>query len=262
MRKEKLIDLREIARKCGCSIQDVEQIIQAAKESVNPITMAVTVKENGARNNLTVARQGVGILNTDFGKFWEYKFHLSDQWEDYSVIFRGDVDDKLNPVLKDNTCILLRTDSGCQTGQVFGDKTCECLDQLHLAMKALESKGEGFIIHIPNQDGRGMGIPFKLATLYLQDALGLDTVESATVMSDGEEFDIRTYSGVVAILKFFGIETHTTIDLATNNPRKASVFGENGYRLNSLKPVKAPITERLSRHLLAKQEYLGHLNLL
>ena len=58
------------------------------------------------------------------------------------------------------------------------------------------------IINVPAQDGRGMGISFKLATLWLQDTLGVDTVESASMIAPGGVIDIRTYSGIIGILKF------------------------------------------------------------
>ena len=257
-----LVDLQEVAERCGRSVEEVERIIARAKSSVDPRDLAVTVQENGISRCLTVTRFGVGIIDTDHGKFWEYSFHINDQWRDYMAIWKGDVDDTLMPVVNKMKHLLIRTDSGCETGQVMGDRTCECREQLHIAMKALVDNDEGLIIHIPRQDGRGMGVPFKLATLYLQDLLGLNTVESAIVMSEGEEFDVRTYGGVVAVLKFFGINTSVDIDLATNNPRKVGVFAENGYKVNGMKPIVAPVTERLKRHLAAKQEFLGHVNLI
>ena len=75
----------------------------------------------------------------------------------------------------------------------------------------------------------GMGLTFKLATLWIQDVLGVNTVESASLLAPGGAIDIRTYSGVICILKFFDIPTTCRINLATNNPKKAEVFAENGY---------------------------------
>ena len=257
-----LFDLQEIAVRCGRSVEEVERIIARAKESSRPMAKAVTVTENSVARRFIVTRLGVGILDTDHGKFWEYIFQIDDQWVDYLVIWHGEVDDFLMPKVVGMEHLLMRTDSGCETGQVMGDRTCECREQLHIAMAELSGNGGGLIIHIPRQDGRGMGTPFKLTTLYLQDQIGLNTVESAMMMSDGKEIDVRTYSGVIAILKFFEIGTNVKIDLATNNPRKASVFSENNYLLNGIKPIVAPVTKRLERHLLAKQELLGHVNLI
>lgn len=261
MRKE-LIDLHEVAERCGRSLEEVERIVAQAEESVRPIAKAVTVIEGGESRRLTATRVGVGILDTDHGKFWEYDFQLDDQWGEYLVIWHGEVDDHLMPKVALMKHLLMRTDSGCETGQVMGDRTCECREQLHIAMDELSGNGGGLIVHIPKQDGRGMGTPFKLATLYLQDQLGLNTVESATMMANGGEFDVRTYGGVIAILKFLGVGTNVDIDFATNNPRKVSVFGENDYKVNVMVPIVAPVTERLRKHLIAKQELLGHMSLI
>ncbi|MEK9151523.1 MAG: hypothetical protein AAB547_02735, partial [Patescibacteria group bacterium] len=164
----------------------------------------------------------------------------------------------LIPAFKQTISLVLRTDSGCETGQVFGDLTCECNEQLHLALKTIEKVGEGMIITIPRQDGRGMGLTFKLATLWLQDVLGVNTVESATLLAPGGVIDVRTYSGVICILKFFGIAKNCKINLATNNPKKAEVFAENGYTVVDYTPIIVEPNEHTEMHLKAKQDHLGH----
>ena len=50
--------------------------------------------------------------------------------------------------------------------------------------------------------------------------------------------------------------------LATNNPEKARVFGENGYLISTFVPVVVPPTELTRNHLSAKQEKLGHVDLI
>ena len=107
-----------------------------------------------------------------------------------------------------------------------------------------------------------MGISFKLATLWLQDTLGIDTVESASILAPGGVIDIRTYSGVIGILKFFGIPESCAINLASNNPQKAKIFRENGYNLGDFVPVIVQPNEHTEKHLRAKQQKLGHINLI
>ncbi|MDD4989687.1 MAG: hypothetical protein PHW31_00005 [Candidatus Pacebacteria bacterium] len=178
------------------------------------------------------------------------------------MIVKAELDTaQLIPVFKDKDKIVLRIDSGCETGQVFGDLTCECREQLHLTLKTIAETGEGMIINIPHQDGRGMGLTFKLATLWMQDVLGVNTVESASLLAPGGVIDIRTYSGVICILKFFGIPETCKINLATNNPKKAEVFAENGFAVMDYIPIVIEPNENTKAHLVAKQEYLGHKNL-
>lgn len=249
----------EILRKSGMSREDLAAFLDLVKRSMIPEGKQVGVREQGVLRYLTVVRQGVGILNTPFGKFWHYDFTINDNWRKYSAIVRGEIDTtRLVPLFSDADQLVVRTDSGCETGQLFKDHTCECADQLYLAMQTLAQVGEGIIVSIPRQDGRGMGLPFKLATLWLQDVLHINTVESAGLLVPDGVIDTRTYAGVIGILKFFGVPPSRVIQLATNNPDKAGVFRENGYTLGEYVPVIIAPTEHTAQHLRAKHEHLGH----
>ena len=89
----------------------------------------------------------------------------------YLVIVRARLDELMKPVFGDNR-LLLRIDSACSTGQIFGDLTCDCSDQLKSALVALEKRGSGMVIRADAQDGRGLGTGFKLVTLLMQKELG------------------------------------------------------------------------------------------
>jgi 3,4-dihydroxy 2-butanone 4-phosphate synthase/GTP cyclohydrolase II len=173
----------------------------------------------------------------------------------------GRLDEHLRPQFVCDEGILLRIDSGCQSGQVFGDLTCDCREQLHLAMHQIACAGKGMIIHVPSQDGRGRGTAFKLGTLWLQQDLGMDTVEAAECLSGGEAIDVRTYEGAVGILRFFGLGEGTRLNLLTNNPQKVVVLPENGFVVERASVHVAP-TEHTRRHLAAKQDKLGHWDLI
>lgn len=254
--------IADICDKSKISVQEVSAFLEILKHSMEPCSKRLSVNENGVTRYYVVERRGVGVIRTEHGKFWHYSFAIDDQWEKYSVIVKAELDKaRLIPVFKKKDQLVLRTDSGCETGQVFGDLTCDCHDQLHLALKTIEKVGEGMLINIPRQDGRGMGLTFKLATLWAQDVLGVNTVESAALLAPGGVVDIRTYSGVICILKFFGIPTTCRINLATNNPKKARVFVENGYTVADYTPVVVRPNEHTKVHLQAKQDHLGHTGL-
>jgi len=255
--------LDDISKKANMPKWKVSIFLTLIKRSMHPFSKRINVTENGEMRYFQVERRGIGILNTAYGKFWEYSFAIDDQWQKYSVIVKAGIDKKtLMPIFKDKNHIILRTDSGCETGQVFDDLTCECSDQLHLAMKTITEVGEGMIVSIPSQDGRGMGLGFKLATLWIQDVLKLNTVESAALLAPGGVIDVRTYSGVVCILKFFGILETCQINLATNNPKKAEVFAENDYTVAEYMPMVIKPNVYTEKHLRAKQNSLGHINLI
>lgn len=259
----KPLSLDSISKKTNMPKRKVAKFINLIKRSMQPLSKRISVLENGIMRYYQVERRGIGILNTDYGKFWEYSFTIDDQWKKYSVIVKAGIDiDLLIPVFNNKKRLVLRTDSGCETGQLYKDLTCECREQLHLAMKTIASEEEGMIISIPSQDGRGMGLTFKLATLWIQDVLKLNTVESAVLLAPGGVIDIRTYSGVICILRFLDILETCTINLATNNPKKAEVFAENGYTVGEFTPIIIEPNHFTKQHLLAKQTHLGHKNLI
>ncbi|MFH0740019.1 MAG: hypothetical protein V1819_03280 [bacterium] len=265
MMKEKIeaLSIDEICERVKMSPEVVNAFLNLLKRSMEPLSKRISVIENNIMRYYVVERRGVGILKTEYGKFWQYSFTIDDPWEKYSVIVKAELDTaQLIPVFKNKDRLVLRIDSGCETGQVFGDLTCECREQLHLTLKTLAEIGEGMIINIPHQDGRGMGLTFKLATLWMQDVLGVNTVESASLLAPGGVIDIRTYSGVICILKFFGIPETCKINLATNNPKKAEVFAENGFTVMEYIPVVIEPNEHTEAHLKAKQQYLGHKDLI
>lgn len=226
-----------------------------------PKTAQVSVRENGTKRLFEVTRRGVGPLVTDLGTFQMFDFEINDIWRKYTVLTMSGMDDKFMPVFRNKKSILVRIDSGCETGQLFGDQTCDCRQQLYKAMTHVQQVGEGIIVNIQQHDGRGMGLPFKLATLALQAYLDMDTVEAAQALALDEEIDIRTYSGVICILNFFRISQQTRIRVVTNNPSKLKIFKENGFKLQDIMPVVIPPNKFTLKHLLAKQLYLGHIDL-
>lgn len=255
--------LMELAKRNFMTEMEVREVIEKVKNGMKPKAKRISVIEGKELRWYSVERRGAGILNTKYGKFWEFEFTIDDNWEIYSVIIKSDLDKKtLLPRLKNKDNLVLRIDSGCKTGQVFGDLTCECREQLALVMKTIAQKGEGIIINIPKQDGRGMGISFKLATLWLQDELDVNTVEAAYILAPNGVIDIRTYSGVICILKFLKIPKSCVINLASNNPLKAPILGENGFKIGKFTPIVIKPNKYTERHLKAKQEQLGHLNLI
>ncbi len=254
--------ISEISKKSKLSKNEVSLFLELVRRSMEPSSKRISVIEDTITRYFQVERRGLGILNTQYGKFWEYSFAIDDQWQNYSVIVKAQLDhSSLNPIFTNPDQLVIRTDSGCETGQVFGDLTCECGGQLHLALKTIQEVGEGMLINIPRQDGRGLGLTFKLATLWIQDVLRLNTVETAALLAPGGVIDIRTYSGVICILKFFGLSESCMINLATNNPKKSEVFTENGYVITNYTPIIIEPTEYTESHLQAKQDHLGHQNL-
>ncbi len=234
--------------------------LEMAEKLMTPSIESIPVKEDGENMQIKVSRNGAGPLSTPFGDIWMFNFQVDDQWQKYTALVKcqGIDSETLKPIFHDKDNMMIRIDSGCETGQLFLDQTCECREQLHETMKNIIEYGEGVIIHIPSQDGRGKGIPFKLSTLFLQETMGLNTIQSAACIAGDENIDTRTFSGVISIIKFLGLNPETTkINLATNNPDKIAIFKENGYKIDNTS-LEIPATEATQRHLDAKKNHLNH----
>jgi len=256
---ESLID--KIARSRSLPIEAVQTALRNARESMLPYSRRISVTENGVGREYVVTRHGYGIIKTtrSRGRLRVYDFAVDDDWEHYEAIVCSDVDPaSFEPTFSRTGPLFLRIDSGCVTGQVYHDRTCECRQQLQLAMSFLARHGDGLIIRIPTQDGRGKGRPFKQATLTLQDVLHIDTVEAATLLAGSEDIDTRTYAGAIAILKFFDVPPSRGIAFATNNPKKECVLLENGLTIEKIVPVVVRPTRDTKLNLEAKKQRLGH----
>mgnify|MGYP001565347623 CR=1 FL=1 len=254
------VDLEEIATRNNIGTEEVKSVISSVRKAMRPVHQEFHIRENGEERRYIVTRHGIGSLKTPYGPFWLFNFFVNDKWKLYSIIVRGKLSADFMPVFEKRGGIVLRIDSGCDSGQRFADITCDCRDQLLLAMQEIAKVGEGIVINLPPQDGRGMGNPFKLATMSLQEQLRLTTVEAATILAGGGPIDKRSYAGAVAILHFFHISKKRMIYLMTNNPHKFTVLEENGYQTKRM-PVVIPPTQHTRKHLEAKQLYLGHKDL-
>ncbi len=155
--------------------------------------------------------------------------------------------------------IFIRLDSGCNSGQMFGDMTCDCRQQFDIALKSCIEEKCGVVIHIPAHDGRGWSL-FKMANQQLMDEGGIDTVEAAKLFYGNEEnIDQRGYTEAVVILRAFGFGNQHSFKLATNNPRKIGAFTGLGMNLTSTYPVIArELNKILEENLRAKSKQWGH----
>ncbi|MEO6109825.1 MAG: hypothetical protein ABIP50_02350 [Candidatus Saccharimonadales bacterium] len=158
--------------------------------------------------------------------------------------------------------LLVRIDSGCDIGQIYDDRGCDCREQLHHALNDIQEIGNGAVIHIPSQDGRGFGAATKMETEGLKRGINvatnsdnlvpLDTITAAKQIL-GPDFDIRTYEGAGRILSMIGIKS---IMLQTDNRQKAEGLIAGGIQVTR-RPTHSTGTNGSQHHLAAKHLHRG-----
>ena len=147
---------------------------------------------------------------------------------------------------------LVRLQSQCVTGEVFGSLRCDCAAQLDLAMRLIATEGRGLVIY-DDCEGRGIGLMAKLRAYELQDA-GLDTVTANLAL--GFMADHRDFSLAAAILHALGLRR---VRLLSNNPHKERALAGAGIEVVALIPCETLPTPESLPYLRAKKKKLGHL---
>lgn len=184
-------------------------------------------------------------MPTGYGHFRLIPFRQKDNGLEHIAIIKGDVaSDPENPVL-------VRVHSSCATGDIFGSKRCDCGEQLHQALRAIEKEGRGAVIYL-SQEGRGIGLMDKIRAYKLQEE-GMDTVEANIHL--GHRADERDYGVGAQILNMIGVRK---MRLLTNNPVKR--IGLQGYGLEIVEnvPIEIEPNNYNRFYMHTKKQLMGH----
>lgn len=152
---------------------------------------------------------------------------------------------------KSDEPILVRVHSSCMTGDILGSMRCECGEQLHKAMQAIETEGKGVLVYM-NQEGRGIGLMNKIRAYKLQEE-GLDTVDANLHL--GFNADERDYGVGAQILQKLGVGK---MRLMTNNPVKRIGLEAYGLTITENVPLEVPYNKYNEKYMRTKKERMGH----
>ncbi|MBT9483300.1 bifunctional 3,4-dihydroxy-2-butanone-4-phosphate synthase/GTP cyclohydrolase II [Sediminibacterium sp.] len=222
----RLPQLLEIAQKFGLKIISIKDLIDYRLKEDSLIQELVRVN-----------------MPTKYGQFQLVAFKENLSGAEHLALVKGKWE-KDEPVLT-------RVHSSCFTGDILGSLRCDCGEQLHKAMRMVESAGTGVILYM-NQEGRGIGLINKLKAYQLQEE-GMDTVEANIHLGFG--MDERDYGVGAQILRSLGI---TKLKLMSNNPRKRAGLKGYGLEIVVTVPIEVVPNPHNEKYLTTKRDKLGH----
>lgn len=222
----RLPELAVIAKKFDLKLISIKDLIAYRLQTESLIHEEVRVK-----------------MPTKYGTFELIAFIQTNTGEVHMALKKGS--------WKKDEPVLVRVHSSCMTGDILGSLRCDCGDQLHQAMKMVESEGEGLVLYM-NQEGRGIGLLNKLKAYKLQEE-GKDTVDANLELGFG--MDERDYGVGAQILRALDV---TKIRLVSNNPRKRAGLLGYGLEIVDTVPIEIEANSHNRKYLETKRDKLGH----
>ena len=234
--------LMEIMNDDGTMARLPELIAFARKHDLKVITIKDMIAYRLQKESIIEVGEEVD-MPTEYGHFRLIPFRQNSNGLEHMALIKGE--------WKEDEPVLVRVHSSCMTGDILGSMRCDCGEQLHKAMQAIEKEGKGVVIYM-QQEGRGIGLMTKIAAYKLQEE-GLDTVDANLHL--GFKADERDYGCGAQMLRHLGVRK---MRLLTNNPVKR--VGLEGYGLEIVENVPIEVTpNKFNRHYLeTKKNRMGH----
>lgn len=221
------------------------------------------VLRSGEREHM-LEELGRAPLPTEYGDFTYLVYGDMRTGQHHNVLVKGKLN---NGAIGDGENILCRTHSACWTNEVARAVNCECREEFHQTMLAIQAEDRGIMIYL-DQEGRGTGIAGKMA--QLNGMFGWDENEKIIQKTDddgkrvdtdkaykdaGFPSECRDFSIAGEILHKLGVKS---VRLVTNNPAKIAGVEAMGVRVIPTEiHVEVP-NEIVANDLQSKAENLGH----
>ena len=142
--------------------------------------------------------------------------------------------------------VLVRVQTACFPGDVFGSAACDCGAQLRAALAAIERAGRGVFLYVYASGRQSLYGDVRAHVLH----------EEGATRVEGGEHKLRDFGLGAQVLSELGVRS---IRLLTNNPKK--IVGLEGYDLTVAErvPLEVGETKHNVSFLRDKRDREGHL---
>jgi 3,4-dihydroxy 2-butanone 4-phosphate synthase/GTP cyclohydrolase II len=141
--------------------------------------------------------------------------------------------------------VLVRVQTACFPGDVFGSQACDCGAQLRAALEQIQRQGRGVLLYV-----------FPAGRQSLVNDVKAHVLHEDTERVPGREHKLRDFGLGAQVLADLGV---TNLRLLTNNPKK--IAGLEGYGMCVVERVsiEMPATRHNISLLRDKRDREGHL---
>jgi 3,4-dihydroxy 2-butanone 4-phosphate synthase/GTP cyclohydrolase II len=123
----------------------------------------------------------------------------------------------------------LRINSACFTGDILGDRRCDCSWQLGYSLSYITEQRQGLLIYHMHHEGRGRGLVQKLRDYHARTGPRAD--RQVSPLHVAAEQDMRRYESSALILRDLGIGN---VNLISNNPDKRIALEGHGIEVSDM----------------------------
>jgi 3,4-dihydroxy 2-butanone 4-phosphate synthase / GTP cyclohydrolase II len=207
----------EIMKEDGTMARIPDLIDFAMHHQLKIITVAELIRYR-LRTERFIQKIGETTLPTPHGDFRMIVFESAFDQESHIALVRGSIEDGEN--------VLVRVQTHCLTGHVFGSPACHCHEQMDCAMDMIANAGRGVLLYL-HEMGRsrsGAGL------LEYHGKHGVDSNETIGLRGEQREYGIGAQ--ILAALNI------RSMRILTNHPRKLVALEAYGLKIVAQVPLR------------------------
>jgi 3,4-dihydroxy 2-butanone 4-phosphate synthase/GTP cyclohydrolase II len=206
----------EIMKEDGTMARVPDLIEFAEHHNLKIITVAELIRYR-LRTERFIQKIGETTLPTPYGDFRMAVFESAFDQQTHIALVRGSIENGED--------VLVRVQTHCLTGHVFGSHACHCREQMERAMEIIGKAGRGVFLYL-HEMGRSRS---GGALLEFHGKHGADPNETIGLRGEQREYGIGAQ--ILAALNI------RSMRLLTNHPRKLVALEAYGLKIASQAPL-------------------------